>query len=84
MQRFEVVITGKDLERAQHALDDAGIRTATGPDRLLGPIGGLLRLGSRMSVLLDADSEQEAEDRVRDALPDDHYTVGPSQAKPLS
>lgn len=83
MQRFEVVITGKNLEWAQHALHDVGIETATGPDRFLGRLGELLRLGGRMSVRLDADTAQEAEDRVRDALPDDGYTVGPSQEKPL-
>jgi hypothetical protein len=83
MQRYEVVITGKNLEWAQHALHDVGIETATGPDRFLGRLGELLRLGGRMSVLLEADSEQDAEDRVRDALPEDRYKVGPSQVKPL-
>ena len=37
MQRFEVVITGKNLEWAQHALHDVGIETATG---LIGFSGG--------------------------------------------
>ena len=33
-----------------------------------------------MTALLDAATAREAEDRVRDTLPDDDYTVG--QAKP--
>jgi hypothetical protein len=83
MRRFEVVIFGKDLGPAQDALHDVGIETATGPDRLLGWLGEVLRLGSRMTMRLDADTAQEAEDRVRDALPDDRgYRV--EQAKPLS
>jgi hypothetical protein len=79
MPRFEVPISGKDLDRAVQALHDAGIETAMGPDRLLGWLGELLRLGNRMTVRLDAETAPEAEDRVRDALPGDDYTVG--QAK---
>jgi hypothetical protein len=51
MQRFEVAITGKDLERAQQTLP-AGIDTAMAPTRRLGWLGELLGLGHRMTVRL--------------------------------
>jgi hypothetical protein len=74
MPQFKVPVRGKGLERARRALHDAGIKTTAGPDWL-----GVVRLGRRMTALLDAATALEAEDRVRDALPDDDYTVG--QAK---
>jgi hypothetical protein len=82
MPQFKVPIFGKDLEWAEHALHDAGIEIAARPDRLwLGGVRRVLRLGRRMTARLDANDAQEAEGRVRDALPDDDYTVG--QAEPL-
>ncbi len=81
MPRFKVPVFGKDLEWAEHALHDAGIEIASRPDRIwLDGMRRVLRLGRRMTAWLDADTAQEAEDRVSDALPDDHYTVG--QAEP--
>jgi hypothetical protein len=73
--KFKVPIRGKDLEPARQALHDAGIEATAGPDRLRG-VRRVLRLGRQMLAVLDADTAQEAEDRVRDALPDDDYTVG--------
>lgn len=76
-----MVIFGKDLEWAREPLDTAGISIASGPDRLWGSLGKLLGRGGRMTVRLDANTPQEAEDRVREALPDFGYTIG--QVKPL-
>jgi hypothetical protein len=78
MPHFNVSIWGKGLERARQPLHDAGIKTV-GPDWLSGVLGVFRRRGRGMTALLDADTALEAEDRVRDALPDDDYTVG--QAK---
>ncbi len=78
MPQFKVPIWGKGLERARQALHDAGIKTRAGPDWLHG-VRRVLRLGRRMTAQLDADTAQEAEDRVKDALPDDDYTVGPAE-----
>jgi hypothetical protein len=78
MPQFEVPIWGKDPERARRALHSAGIEPV-GPDWLSGVLGVFRRQGRRMTALLDAATAPEAEDRVRDALTDDGYTVG--QAK---
>jgi hypothetical protein len=78
MPPFKVTIWGKGLDRTRQALNDAGIKTV-GPDRLSGTLWGF-RLGRGMTVLVDAATARQAEDRVRDALPDDGYTIG--QAKP--
>ena len=78
MPQFKVPIWGRGLDRAKQALNDAGIGTVE-PDRLSGVLAGL-RLGRGMAALPDAPTARQAEDRVRDALPDDNYAVG--QAKP--
>jgi hypothetical protein len=78
MPQFKVPIWGKDLERARQALHDAGIKTTAGPDRLRG-VRRVLRLGHQMLALLDADSDEEAEARVKDNLPDDDYDVGAAE-----
>jgi hypothetical protein len=78
MPQFKVPIRGKGLDRTRQAMHDAGIETTVGPDWLRG-VPGVARLGRRMTALIDAATALEAEDRVRDALPDNGYTVG--QAK---
>jgi hypothetical protein len=81
MPRFKVPIWGEGLERARQALHGAGIETTAGPNWLRGVRRlGVFRLGRRMTALLDAATARKAEDRVRDKLPEDDYTVG--QAKP--
>jgi hypothetical protein len=80
MPQFEVQVSGRDLDRAKRALRDAGIEPFGPPGGWLSGVLGVFRRQSRgMTAQLDAATALEAEDRVRDALSDNGYTVG--QAK---
>ncbi len=80
MPRFKVEIHGEGLERALAALNGADIPTI-GPtftwfgDQRFQQV----RVGDRMLAVLDADSAEEAEARMKDNLPDDDYDVGAAE-----
>ena len=73
MPRFDVEIRGKALGPAKDALRKAGIGTV-GPGRLSGVLR-FLRLSHGMTARLEADTAEDAEERVRAALPNDSYSV---------
>jgi hypothetical protein len=79
MPRFKVEISGKHLERAMVALNGAGIPTIVSFGAWYGelepPEGWQL---DTLQAVLDAETGEEAEARVRDSLPaDGDYDVGP-------
>ena len=80
MPGFKVPVRGKDLVPAKRALDGAGIETF-GPGRLSGVLGRLRLSHGMTALLLDAATAREAEDRVRNVLPADGYTVGPAKPR---
>jgi hypothetical protein len=79
MPRFKVEISGKGLERAMASLNGANIPTI-GPTfiRFGQQRPKQVRVGHRMTAVLDADTAEAAEARVRDNLPaDGDHDVGP-------
>ncbi len=78
LPRFKVEIHGEGLERARHTLNSAGVPTV-GPT-LAGFSGGPLTVGHEMLAVLEALTPEQAEARVREALPaDGEYTVAPAE-----
>jgi hypothetical protein len=69
MPRFKVSITGEGLDRAMAALNRANIPTIGPPFTWHGDDPRPVRVGPRMSAVLDADTAEGAERRVRDKLP---------------
>jgi hypothetical protein len=80
LPRFKVEIQGEGLEQARHALNAAGVPTI-GPT-MTWRSGGTETAGHTMLAVLEALTPEEAEARVREALPADReYTV--ARAEPL-
>jgi hypothetical protein len=83
MPWFEVPIEGEGLVQAEQALNRVQIPTLgpgyTGRGDRKSPEG--VRVPRHMLAVLEAESGEDAEARVRDALPDDDYTVGPAEPR---
>jgi hypothetical protein len=71
MPRFTVRITGEDLDGAKAALEGAGILETKDAGAGYVPEMKL----SALSAVLDADTAEDAEARVRDVLPEGDYDV---------
>jgi hypothetical protein len=71
MPRFTVRITGGDLDGAKAALEGAGILETKEAGAGYVPEMKLQAL----SAVLDADTAEDAEARVRDVLPEGNYDV---------
>jgi hypothetical protein len=77
--RFKVEIQGEALEEARHALNAAGVPTI-GPTMTWRSGGGTETAGHTMLAVLEALSPEQAEARVREALPaEGEYTVSPAE-----
>ena len=81
MQWFEVPIEGEGLVQAEQALNRVQIPTlgpgyTTRGDRK-SPEGA--RVPRHMLAVLEAESADDAEARVRNKLPDGDYDVGPAE-----
>jgi hypothetical protein len=74
MPWFKVEIYGEGLEHAWEALNRAGIPTI-GPTIAWVGDPRQVRIGRRMTAVPDAPSDDGAEARVRDNLPDDDDSV---------
>jgi hypothetical protein len=70
MPRFVLLIRGDDLDHAMVALNAASIPTI-GPES-----GGFPEEIATLQVLVEADTPEDAEDRVRAKLPEGDYEVG--------
>ena len=82
MPRYKVDIHGERLDGALVALKGAGVPTI-GPTFTERPGGGLELVGTTMHAIVNSFSPDQAEARVRDALPaDGDFTVDPAEPFP--
>jgi hypothetical protein len=77
MPRFKVPVVGDELEQAQRALRAANISTLGSSSSFVASGEGA-STGYRMTAMLEADSEEAAVQRVREAV-GDGYEVGPAE-----
>jgi hypothetical protein len=84
MPRFKVDIHGGDLEQARAALDAAGVPSMSIGPTYVGRGGEEMRLTDiPLHAIVDTLTPEQAEARVRDALPaDGDFTV--SSAEPFA